>query len=163
MDIKRKNDVLEQTLSRLINFISSAESKIAPLFIISTSMLAIFMALVPSTFDWKIKSIILVIFTVTPLIISLLLILVSIFPRTKGPKGSMIYFKGIIDQESDEYLNEMKEETEEKHFEDLARQCYINAEITSRKFKLIRYSMISLFISVIPWLFIIYEFYKAKD
>lgn len=163
MDIKRKNDVLEQTLSRLINFISSAESKIAPLFVISTSMLAIFMALVPSASDWKIKSVILVIFTVTPLIISLLLILVSIFPRTKGFKGSMIYFKGIIDQESDEYLNEMREETEEKYFEDLARQCYINAEITSRKFKLIRYSMISLFISVIPWLFIIYEFYKAKD
>lgn len=163
MDIKRKNDVLEQTLSRLINFISSAESKIAPLFVISTSMLAIFMALVPSASDWKKKSVILVIFTVTPLIISLLLILVSIFPRTKGPKGSMIYFKGIIDQESDEYLNEMKEETEEKYFEDLSRQCYINAEIASRKFKLIRYSMISLFISVIPWLFIIYELYKAKD
>jgi len=96
MDIRRKNDVLEQNLSRLLNFISSAETKIAPIFVISTSMLAIFMALIPSASEWNDKLIALTIFTVVPLAVSLLLLLVSIFPQTKGPKMSMIYFEGII-------------------------------------------------------------------
>ena len=162
MDIRRKNDVLEQTLSRQLNFISSAESKIAPIFVISTSMLAIFMALIPRASEWNNKFIALTIFTVIPLAVSLLLLLVSIFPQLKGPKMSKIYFEGIISMGCEGFIKEMNEETEERYFEDLCRQCHRNAEIASRKYKIVRCSMISMFISVIPWLLIIYELYKVK-
>jgi hypothetical protein len=151
---------LEGTLSRLLKWIRAADAKIPPILAITTAMLGVLAALAPEASEWTVATAVMAVVTVIPLLASLVFLSLAAFPQTKGPKGSLLYFEGIKNREPESYLRDIQAATEEDHVADLAKQCHRNAEIASSKFRFVRLSMISLFVSIIPWLIVIFMLYQ---
>ena len=153
---------LETTLARLLEWIRAADAKIPPILAISTSMLAIVAALLPKASEWNIQLFVAGIVAVIPLFICFIFLFLATFPRTQGPKGSLIYFEGIKTHDTDSYLTAVRQLTNEEYSVDLARQCLRNSEIASIKYQNLRIAMIALFLSVLPWLIFIFILYMEK-
>lgn len=149
-------DILEKTFARLLMWINAADSKISTILAIDTSMLAIFAALASQLKTWSTRLIIHAVFTLILLLISLVFLCVSAFPRTRGPKKSLLYFGSIANMKFGDYLDHGKKITPEIYIEDLASQCHRNAEIADLKYKYIKLAMLFLFITIIPWLLLVY-------
>ncbi|MEX1014917.1 MAG: Pycsar system effector family protein [Candidatus Paceibacterota bacterium] len=148
-----KIQFLEESLSRNLEWIKSSEARLPVVLSLDTAMLAVFAALVPESIFCE--SIFLnVIFwsTTLLLLLSILFSSFSAFPRTKGPKMSLIYFFGILERSFDEYKKDIHNLNEEEYIEDLMSQCYRNAEIAKQKYLWIKNSMICLYLAAIPWL-----------
>lgn len=82
---------------------------------------------------------------------SLLCVSIAIFPRTKGPIHSMIFFGGIAANSKEEFIGNMKDRDRDTIENDFLEQIYINACIASMKYKWIQRSMVCLIVSLIPW------------
>ena len=90
------------------------------------------------------------------LVFSLICLFLAMFPRTKGPRHSNIYFEGIRERTSESYDAAINELTETNYLADLIEQSYRNAEIAHVKFMYIRLAMILWFISIVPWSMTLY-------
>ncbi|MBU2772626.1 hypothetical protein HMI48_01455 [Acidithiobacillus ferrooxidans] len=156
MNFAEKIDLLDKTLNRTLGAIGSADAKVAQLFAISTGMLGFEATIVThiKPFIWLdylavVTSILLLMFCV----FSLSMVL---YPRLLGPPASVLYFLEIAKNDGDCYKNKIDSLTDEDLFDDYARQCHRNAEIASDKFFWLRRANVSLFISTIPWLFVVF-------
>lgn len=158
-----RQELIEKTLSRLLEWIRAADAKIAPILAIDTSMLGVFAAFAATVSDWTTGCTLLAALAVVPLLLSLLFLSLAAFPRTEGPKGSVLYFEGIKSMEVDTYQSELLNLSEDTYLADLANQCHRNAEIASVKFKFVRISMVCLFIAIIPWLVVVYTLYQGRQ
>ncbi len=154
-----KIDYLEKELLRLLDWIKSADARIRLILPLVTAMLGTIAALVPKFELWSVFSGICVSFSVFFLLLSILSVAIASFPRTNGPKGSMIFFSGINNRELRQFKNDVNFFDEEKYQDDLMEQCYINAQIAQIKFVWVKKSMICLFLSSLPWFLSIYSFY----
>ena len=163
MDQKERICMLEKTLDRLLSLVKGADAKISPVLALDSAMLGVFAALVLPVKDWSLPILFLILFTVGSLLLSLLFLAMTSFPRTKGPKETNIYFEGILKTGQEAYPDKINNLNEESYISDLTSQCYRNAEISSKKYKYIKTSMIYLFISILPWLFLIYSFFNRKS
>ncbi len=161
MESQRK--LLETTLARLIDFIKAADAKIPPILAINTAMLGVFVSLIPKSAQWTLLMGILTVIAVVPILLSLISLCLATFPRTQGHKGSLLYFEGIKSHEPKKYLQKIQELSENELLEDLANQCHRNSEIASAKYSYIKFAMGSLFISIIPWLTLIFLIYYTKE
>lgn len=85
------------------------------------------------------------------------------FPRTRGPKRSLLYFGGITSYDSEAYLQQLLAESTDQYLADLARQCHRNAEIAAAKFHLLRLALFALFCSVVPWLIAVAGLYACRQ
>lgn len=153
---------LENTLGRLLHWISSADAKTTPILAICTSMLGFLSVLAPKASEWSAGLIILSLLVGLPLIVSLVALFFVTFPSTKGSRASLIYFEGIKAKPRDEFVQDVAKRDETKYVTDLAEQCHRNAEIASAKFFAIRVSMRSLFIAIVPWLILVWQFCQMK-
>jgi len=155
--------LLENVLERTLSFITKAESKIPPILVIDTSMLGVIAALIPKFSHWTNFFIIFSILTVVPLLLSLIFLFIAQFPRTKSPEDSLLYFGGIVSTSFDKYKKKIKAIESKDYFNDLASQTYRNSEIANTKYKWVRYSLIALFMAIIPWLIVIFNLYKMSS
>ncbi len=144
-------DVLEKTLARLLHWIAAADTKMSWLLAIHTAMLGVLVALTPKPLVWGLGSVSSVIAGLI-LLVSVLMLTAVAFPRTDGPKESLIYFGGIVSYEYETYRANISGLNPEDYCDQLTQQCYRNAEIANAKFKWLQGSMITLFIAIIPWL-----------
>lgn len=76
---------------------------------------------------------------------------IAIFPRTKGPKDSMIFFGGIACRPSESFSEIVENTSEDAYRRDLADQIHINARIAATKFCWIRRSMFFMLLALLPW------------
>jgi hypothetical protein len=157
-----KIDYLEEELSRLLTWIQAADNRLALVLPLSTAMLGALAVLAPQFTKWSILSAILTSFAVFFLLLCLVFSACASFPRTTGPKGSLLYFTGIISRDISQYFISVNEYDDEKYKSDLINQCHINAQIADKKFKWIQRSMICLFISAIPWALAIFVLYSER-
>ena len=134
---------LEASLGRQLSWISAAESRIALIIPLSTALFGS-IALKYSSFSqtpcWIQASHWL---TLSLLSASIICASIAIFPRTRGPKSSQIFFGGIASQSSDGFIEAIDETSEDSYRKDLAEQVYINAKIAVVKFTWIRRSGIA--------------------
>lgn len=158
---------LENNLSRQLGWIQATESKISFIFAINTALLGVLAALLPNTSDnWTIWLSIPVVFTSIALLLSILFLSLASFPRTKGPAGSVIYFGGIMEYTPSEFSTKVHAMKDQDYIADLLSQCHRNAEIVQKKYKWIKKAMISLYISILPWvlsLFLLYKLVQPKQ
>ena len=153
-------EFLEKTLSRLLEWIRSADSKITPVLAISTSMLGVMAVLVPKVSSWNFLAMLVGILTVAPLLICVLFLFLACFPRTDGPVDSLVYFETIKALDHKAYLSKIKQMTTEEYSIDLAKQCHRNAEIASSKYFRLKIAIGSLFLSIIPWIMFVFILYR---
>ena len=145
------SDVLENELDRLLQWVRAAESRLALVLPLSMAMIGALAISVPGGREWSKMSVIASIVAVSFLVLSVVFSALAFFPRTTGPKGSLIYFGEIGSMSREDYVRSVKKMTEETYIEDLASQCHRNAEIASKKYAWIQRSMICLFLSSAPW------------
>lgn len=148
-------------LDRQLAWISAADSRIALIVPLSTAMLGALAAIAPGRTDWSVTGGIAASFAVTFLFLSLLFCAFTSFPRTSGPRGSLVYFGGITSKDSDSYVDELLSSETDNLQRDFALQCHINAEIAEKKFSWIKRAMGCLLISIIPWAYTVYIVYQA--
>jgi len=154
---------LEKNLDRQMAWIRAAESKISFVFAIDIAMLGLLAAISPKEANiWTIAPAIFAAFAAFFGLMSLIFLSVASFPRTKGPKSSLIYFAGIGQRDADQFGRAAREMSAEAYIDDLCIQCHRNAEIAERKFAWVQRAMVALYLSVAPWFFAIYLLYNIE-
>jgi hypothetical protein len=156
-----KITTLESILSRQLSWINSADSRTSLVLPLATAMLGALAAAAPSSNSWAVSSAIFSALAVLLLFSSILFCGLSAFPRTEGPKGSILFFDGIASIEQDQYVSKIQEMDESSYLIDLAKQSHVNAQIASIKFKWIKRGMAALLAATIPWSLAIYLIYTA--
>ncbi len=154
-----ETDRSEKILSLQLEWVRTADSKVTPLFAINIAMLGFLAALIKSLPAWTISPAIFSSITVILLVVSMLFLALTMFPRLIGPKDSSISFGGISKQSEDKYLSEMSSMTDDEFQKDILRQVYRNAEIANSKYANLRLAFIFTFVSIIPWLGSVYALY----
>lgn len=157
-----KIDFLEKNLSRQLKWIQSADTRIALVLPLSTAMLGALSVLSPEVDKWSNLSAISVSFAVLFLSLSIIFSAIASFPRTNGPKSSLIYFVGISDNDTSQYKEAVNEIDEEKYQNDLASQCHVNAQVAIIKYSWVKRSMGCLFLSSFPWAIAVFLLYNTK-
>lgn len=153
---------LEINLSRQITWIGVADSKISFVFAVNTAMLGVLAAVSPrATGDWTIAPAIFAAFACAFGLSSLIFLSLASFPRTKGPKNSLIYFGGITQRDLDQFRQAASQMSSESYIDDLCAQCHRNAEIAERKFVWVQRALVALYLSVAPWCLAVFLLYNA--
>ena len=156
-EVEKLHEHLEQILGKQISWIQSADAKAAIVLPISIAMTGTIAALAPKSMcSWEVTSILSVTFTLSLLVFSIIFLGFSTFPRTSGPKGSLIYFGGIADNSLEEYKVKTLKLTSSAYTEDLINQTHRNAQIASIKHTAIKRSISCLYAVIIPWAFTVY-------
>jgi len=86
------------------------------------------------------------------LLLSLLLIYCSQYPKTKAYNSSLIFFGAIAASKANDYVVAFKAITEEQYLADLLSQIHTNSSILAVKFYNQKLSLIALGLAVIPWM-----------
>ncbi|CAA6677071.1 MULTISPECIES: Pycsar system effector family protein [unclassified Lentimonas] len=154
-----KTELLQEILNRQLNWIAAADSRIGLILPLSTVMLSVLAALSPDADSWTMLSAITSAISAILLFASIICAAIGSFPRTSGPKGSVVYFGGIVTRDNKEYSQAINDLSDEALQEDLANQCHRNAQIAGHKFSWVKRGMIALFASIIPWVFSVYSLY----
>lgn len=152
--------MLETTLARLLQWIAAAESRIALVLSLDTAMLGATALFAPSPKVWTTITAVAGALALVALVLSFISLALATFPRTDGPKQSLVYFGGISERDGPQFLNDTQALTKQNYIEDLASQCHRNGVIASKKFAYVRRAQIALFCEVAPWvatLFLIYQ------
>ena len=123
-------------------------------------MLGALAVLTPTLSEWTVGPAIATSLASLLLLASLGCAAIGTFPRTSGPKASLIYFGGITARDLSQYEAAMLSVSDDDYFVDLVRQSHRNAQIAQKKYMWIRVSMACLFVSTVPWglsLFLLYS------
>ena len=153
---------LEKNLARQIAWINAADSKISFVFAIDTVMIGLLAAVSPKAAGgWTVAPAIFAAFATVFGLASLIFLSLASFPRTKGPRSSLIFFGGIAQRDADQFRKAASEMSAEAHFNDLCAQCHRNAEIAERKFAWVQRALLALYLSVAPWFVALYLLYNA--
>lgn len=161
-DPEHQIDFLEKELGRLLAWIQSVEARMSWVLPLSTTMLGALAFLAPSFSKWTALPAIATAFAILFLGLAIVFSALASFPRTTGPKGSLIYFGGIVSKDLDQYDKAVRELSTEGYVHDLIRQCHRNAQVAERKYAWIQRALACLFIASVPWVAAIYLLYSAK-
>jgi Family of unknown function (DUF5706) len=118
-----KVSILEKTLERLLAWIRATESKVTLILPLSTAMLSLLAILSPKFTEWSVCAGIFSAFAVLFLISTIICAAIASFPRTEGPKSSLIYFGGISSRDERQLHQDITALTETNYIEDLTSQC----------------------------------------
>lgn len=155
-------EMFDRILARNLSWVAAADAKIAPILAISTAMLGALAALIPRSSGWTIPSAILTAFATTLLVGTIVCLIAASFPRLKGPRGSLVYFGGIAAHSPDSYASELLKGITDDLLKDYALQCHRNAEIARSKYANIRWAMILLYSSVVPFVIDVFLLYQLR-
>ena len=162
MDSEQRIAMAEALLGRLLASVAAADAKIGVIFATDTAMLGVLAALAPRFALWNWPEGILAIVAGSGLLASILMLSLASFPRTTGPKGSLLFFGSICKRTLARYLDEMRALTNPEYLVDLVSQCHRNAEISARKYFWVKWAMKAMYASVPFWLTTVFLLYRKK-
>ena len=161
METRDRVQFLETNLARQISWVSAADSKSSFIFTLAVAMLGLLAAVAPKDASgWTIGSAVFAALAGSLELASLLMLSFASFPRTGGPKGSLLYFGGIAKRERGQFKDAACDLGDEAYVEDLCAQCHRNAEIADTKFTWAQRALLMLYLSVVPWGLAIYLLYS---
>lgn len=147
------NDIqtLEQELARLLEWIRSADVRVAFVVSLATAMLGILLLPTLEKEGSTCMSLSAAVLAGVLLVLGILSCAAASFPRTRSPNGSLIYFGDIGKLDLEEYKSRLGSMTKANYANDLIVQCHRNAQIASIKYSWIKRSMTFVFLSFLPW------------
>ena len=151
MTSERRIQILEVDLARHISWIAAADAKTAFLLTLATAMLALEAAVAPAYGKWTRFGAVSGGVAAACLFGSVGCLAATIFPRTEGPKRSLIFFGDVACMKLDDYRSRTSALSDEGRLEDLIEQCHINALIAGKKYTWIRRSALMLYAALLPW------------
>lgn len=155
-NLENKIKQAEDNLQRKLDWVSRHDTRIAFVAGILIAMLGVLANAGASTTAWYWY--IYAIFGISAglLFTGLILIYFSQYPKTESQNSSLIFFGTIAGMKCDEFKKKFKNMTEEEYLNDLLSQIHINADILNKKFSYLKWSLVLLAVSIIPWLSAIY-------
>ncbi len=154
--------LLETNLSRQLQWISWSDTKTAFTFSLTAAMVGLLAAVSPKHIDlWSTSQAVSASFTVAGAAAALIFLSLATFPRTDGPKGSLVYCGGISHRELAQFVDEIFAISNDSYAKDLAAQCHRNAIIACEKFKWVKRAMIALYLAIGPWAVAIWLLYSG--
>ena len=163
MELDKIAATLETTLARHLGWIAAADTKAGFVFAIDTAMLGLLVAAAPAYGKWTALGVFWTIPAVTLLLASLGCLTAAVFPRTKGPKTSLVYFGPAAKMTASEYAAAFASLDMQGYFDDLVAQCYVNARIAATKYAWVKRSAILLYVTLIPWAASIYVLFRDRQ
>jgi hypothetical protein len=160
MDINDKIQFMEKNLARQLDWVRAADSKIAPVIFITTSMLGATVAFLSKSPHLSGLSLFLATVCISSQIYTLFCMVMVNFPRITRYDESAIFFEGIKFSGFEAFHRKALEMTQDQYFRDLERMCYNNAIIASSKFRYVKRAMVALFITIIPWSILVYDIFR---
>ena len=155
-------EALERMLSRNLGWVSSADSKVAPILAMSTAMLGTLAAFFATKTNLGGIQLVLLAVSTLLLLASIVFLGTAVFPRTRGPADSVVFFGAIAGLPKDRYIRKLASLTEEEFHRDLAVQCHRNAQIAAAKYKAVRRAMACLLAGILPWLLTLWQLWSYK-
>jgi|SRR6267142_1870086 len=155
-------ELVDRILSRNLDWISAADSKVAPILAIDTAMLGVLAALVPSAESWRALPAVLAAISALLLCGSVVSLIAATFPRLSGPKASMVFFGGISSFEREQYVAQLLGAHSADVTRDIAQQCHRNAEIAATKYWCVKWAMILLFGALPFWVAAVSLLYSGR-
>jgi hypothetical protein len=162
MDVDRQVAILQDSLARQLGWIAAADTKAGFVFAIATAMLGLLASAAPEYGKWTTAGVTFSFVATILLLGSLAAIVFTIFPRTAGPKLSVIFFGSIASRGIDEYRNDIHQLDDAIYAEDLIQQVYVNAEIASAKYRCVKIASVLLALGVLPWVSAAYVLFRDK-
>jgi len=160
--IARLTAILEASLDRNLAWVGAADAKTAVIFGLDTAMIGLIAAAAPAYGKWTALGVCFTVVAAALLIASLASLCAAVFPRTKGPPLSLIFFGGIADRSVDKYREDVSRFDEEAYIEDLIQQTYVNASIAGAKYRWVKWASTLLYLSIIPWLPALYILFRDR-
>lgn len=154
-----KPELLKEILNRQLDWIAGADSRLGLILPLSTVMLSVLAALSPDASSWSIFPAIVSAVSAILLFGAIICAAIASFPRTTGPKGSVVYFGGIVTRDNKQYLEAINDLSDEALCADLVNQCHRNAQIAEHKFSWVKRGMVALFAAITPWVLSVYSLY----
>jgi hypothetical protein len=152
MTAERRTQILESDLARNIAWIAAADAKTGFLLTVATAMLGLEASVAPAHGHWTAAGVFFGSASAALLLASLACAAAAIFPRTKGPRRSLIFFGDVADLNLESFRSRIASRSDEDYIDDLVEQCHINAVIAGKKYTWVGRSGRLLFIAVVPWL-----------
>jgi hypothetical protein len=164
MEQKNRIALLEANLARQLQWISWSDAKSAFIFTLAAAMVGLLAAVAPNrSAEWSTPQAVSASFAVAACTAAFLFLSFAAFPRTNGPKGSMVYCGGIAQREQSQFCQDISTVPAEDYARDLAAQCHRNAIIACEKFKWIQRALIALYSAVAPWAIAVWLLYSATE
>ena len=158
MTTEIKIQVSEKELQRLLDWVSRLDNKFVLVLGIDTGMLGVVASLFPRPDLWTWPMIVVAACSALLLAVCFGFAAYGIYPQTKGPSQSLIYFASIARKSFKEYKRDFSKQTSEEYLDDLLEQCHQNAKITDSKFSRLKWAYRMIFIALAPWVATIYLF-----
>lgn len=162
MDSEKRVAALEALLGRLLGAVAAADGKIGAVFATDAAMLGVLAALVPNYGGWSRIEATVAAIAGSLLLGSILMLSLASFPRTGGPKKSLLFFGSICKLPLGTYLDEIGSLTIPEYIKDLGTQCHRNAEIAARKYSNIKLALKAMYLATPFWLLAILLLYRHK-
>lgn len=143
--------VAQWALERQIGWITTADVKVGVVVAIQTAMAGVLAAAysaATSRSEWAIFS---TVIAFACAIGAFACAAFALFPRTDGPKRSLLFFGRICELSSDEYSSAIAGATDRDLLEDCAAQIHRNAEIAKEKHRWVQNGLIWSFLAAPPW------------
>jgi hypothetical protein len=148
-----RTETLERLLDRQLSWVTAANERIGTPMALATGMLGVLAALSPGrACQWTCAPGAFAAASAAGLLYSLVCCSLAVFPRTKAPHDSMVYFGGIAARDRSALVESLLERSDKDHLQDLAQQVHVNAQIAATKFRWVQRAMLALLLSVPPWL-----------
>ena len=143
-------------LNLVLSFFPRAESRLALVFGVDVSLLAVMTAAIPPYAKWD-GRMFLAGFAGILICISILHIWVGMFPKVDGGKleadrKSVVYFGTVGNRTETAFVSEFSSQTDESYTRDLLGQVWINSRILSEKFDHLQKAFLWLLVALVPWL-----------
>ena len=160
MEIRDRIRVMEITMERLLKTNNGADTKVATLVGMNTTMLAVLAALVTRQEIVSMWLVGLAVLAALGLLLGLLFLSLSSLPRTSRPARSIVFFGAISAVTHETFADRVKEITDVEYLEDLIDQCHRTSAIATQKFGWIRRAQMAWYGSILPWLLTVYMLYQ---
>jgi len=160
METRDRIRLMEISMERLLKTNYGADTKVATLVGMNTTMLAVLAALVTRQDFVSVWLGGLAILAALGLLFGLLFLSLSSFPRTSRPARSVVFFGAISAVDTATYAERVKAITDEEYLDDLLDQCHRTSAIATQKFRWIRRAQMAWYVSILPWLMTVYLLYQ---
>lgn len=152
--------VAQWILDKQLGWIDAADSKVAVIVALDTAIfatLATAYASAKSPVAWASLT---SMATGALLFIALACAAMSLFPRTDGPKQSLLFFGTVASESRADYTAALVASPLDKLHDDIATQIHRNAEIAKVKHRWVRRSIGWSFLAAAPWAVAVYLLVK---
>lgn len=150
-------EAAEQRLDRLLDWIGRSDTKFSFIFGVAAGMLG-FLATSAPAGPLSGVTVFFALASVALLGATLVFVYRGTIPRTRGSKGSLIYFDSIAGQDFETYRERFLGCDMNDHLSDVLEQIHRNSEILSSKFVELQRAYRCLLAAVTPWSITLYLF-----